>query len=176
MLPTLPAHLEVAGSRFCSAGSSLTTCPTPELLKNGYWSYKFVATPAKNATAPAASALATTVTLAGDGDPGYHFTGAGLAEVALCLADKSSVACRGSGPGGVFSPGVAVNTSAFTERLQEVGLMRVSVSTGVAEVPERAEEQHDMTLVPSWTRVGVQNRRGGMIDAALAAVQAAASA
>ena len=59
-----------------------------------------------------------------------HFTAVSLAEVALCLAGWAGTTphCRGSGVGGVLSPGVAVNTSALLARLESIGLLKVEVA------------------------------------------------
>ena len=84
------------------------------------------------------------MTLSGRGDPGYHFTSVALAEVALCLARGEG--CAGSGPAGVLTPGLAVNTSALRTRLEAIGLLKVSVS--------EAETEAGGTATPPGTALG----------------------
>ena len=117
--------------------SSLTTCPTPELIRDGSWSYKF------NASASGVSTHLTAV-LSGSGDPGYHFTSAGLAEVALCLSGYTSADCANLHRPvdvGVLTPGRALNVSVFIERLERIGLMKVEwVGADAAAQVEAREE------------------------------------
>jgi len=72
--------------------------------------------------------------LSGPGDPGYHFTAAGLAEVALCLANVTA-GCLTSAGGGVLLPSTALDARVLAARLQRVGLLRVQ--TAVAEAAPR---------------------------------------
>ena len=113
---------------------SLGTCPTEGLLHDGSWRYRFRAT-VKDA-ASGARASATDVVLSGSGDPGYIFTARGLAEVALCL---QADACRGDPAGGVLSPGLAVNMSALSARLESAGLLTVQVQEASPVDAEREQ-------------------------------------
>ena len=123
--------------------SSLSICPSADLLVHGSWRYRFVASSssAENATATSsAAAIATTTTttttdsatvvLSGVGDPGYNFTSAALAEAALCLAGRTANCVRASvgTNGGVYSPGALFDEKAYSAHLEQVGLLKVTMS------------------------------------------------
>ena len=126
--------------------SSLTSCPTDELMHDGQWRYRFTARPngteggGGRAGSHSAAPPTRSVTLSGSGDPGYHFTAVSLAEVALCLAGVHDSApsagggnaCRGP-RGGVLSPAMAVNVTALVARYVSIGLMRVDVHSAPEE-------------------------------------------
>lgn len=135
-----------------SSWGSLTSCPDAALLADGSWRYRFAvkAVAAADGGEDGGAGVVeegggeiggsmgvedegeeeTSVTLSGRGDPGYHFTSVALAEVALCLARGEG--CAGSGPAGVLTPGLAVNTSALRARLEAIGLLKVSTTEVVA--------------------------------------------
>ena len=109
--------------------ASIGKCPTRTLLRQGAWAYRFRAR-----AAAADDDDAHSVLLSGPGDPGYHFTAAGLAEVALCLANVTA-GCLTSGGGGVLLPSTALDARVLAARLQRIGLLRVQ--TAVAEAAPR---------------------------------------
>jgi hypothetical protein len=108
---------------------SLLSCPSPELLKKGYWRYRFRASASSRASL--LQGAEHEVILSGSGDPGYTFTGAVLGEVALCLSG-STLSCTGSAAhsraGGVLTPALAVNMSALRARLEQVGLLKTTTT------------------------------------------------
>ena len=65
-------------------------------MRDGKWRYRFTATAPTSAAHDAQrhSSESATVVLAGDGDPGYHFTAVALAEVVMrrALHPQSSLA------------------------------------------------------------------------------------
>ena len=99
---------------------TLLKCPAPVLLKDGAWSYRFRAT---------ANSTTAEVLLTGAGDPGYHFTAAGLAETALCLSGRTA-ACGTAGAGaGVVTAMVALDPHVVLQRLSAVGLVTAATTT-----------------------------------------------
>lgn len=108
------------------AWSSLSKCPAPSVYDGGSWKYRF--------RASVSSSKATSeVLLSGRKDPGYHFTGFGLAEAGLCLAGKTAN-CLNKLGGGVYSTMSAMEPIVMQQRLESVGLLdkpAVQVSTQV---------------------------------------------
>ena len=93
--------------------------------------------------------LLQTVLLSGSGDPGYHFTSAGLAEVALCLANLTTGCLAGVGPSGVgvITTTNAVNGAVLRDRLVAVGLLNVQVEAGPSvEVGGQSEASSDASI------------------------------
>jgi len=101
--------------------STLTKCPTKAILEGGAWQMRIRAE-AKTGVKGGAALL-----LSGSGDPGYHFTAAGAAEVGLCLAGHTPGCVRTSAVGGVAPPLAALEPGAIQQRLEAVGLLHVSV-------------------------------------------------
>lgn len=97
------------------AWSSLSKCPAPPVYDGGSWSYRFRASVAN-------SSATSEVLLSGKKDPGYHFTGFGLAEAGLCLAGKTTN-CLNELGGGVFTTMSTMDPAVIQKRLESVGLL-----------------------------------------------------
>lgn len=96
---------------------SLTKCPTTQLLQGGSWRYRFFASSGGNSSQ---------VALEGKGDPGYHFTAWGLAEVALCLAGNTAGCAVSTAGGGVLTAMSVLAPEVVRERLEQIGLLTCS--------------------------------------------------
>jgi len=102
---------------------SLGTCPTQHLLKDGSWE---LFARAKQSSIEGEQCCRA-VRLSGSGDPGYRFTALGLAEVALCLSGHTAdCLSRSTQLGGVLTPGSAVKVVKFKQRLEEIGLVKLT--------------------------------------------------
>lgn len=138
------------------------------LLQDGSWAYRFRATSTSTEAAPKHSSVGVAeveVLLTGSGDPGYHFTAAGLAETALCLAGRVP-GCGNGGGSGVVTTMAALNPHTVLRRLQSVGLVDVNVTvTRKRQVKSRAgsdpEELHRVsTAYADFVRaVAVQRQK-----------------
>jgi len=108
--------------------SNLTKCPTKAILEGGAWQMRV------RAEAKTGAQGGTAIVLSGSGDPGYHFTAAGAAEVGLCLAGYTKGCIRASAVGGVIPPMAALEPLAMQQRLESVGLLRVAAENEVSLV------------------------------------------
>jgi len=96
---------------------SLSKCPSSSLYNDGSWAYRFKAF--------LSDGTSKTLSLSGNGDPGYHFTAWGLAEAGLCLSGSTAGCIRADSSGGVHTPISAMDAHVLKERLQTVGLIKV---------------------------------------------------
>lgn len=112
--------------------TKLTKCPNKAVYDGGSWAYRF------KASATFANLPESSVLLSGKGDPGYHFTAWGLAEVGLCLANRTAGCAKGGAAGGVYTSMSALDVGVLSSRLQSIGLL---------EVKSPAEEDSQTTLV-----------------------------
>lgn len=94
--------------------SKLAKCPSTQVYTDGSWKYTFKAT---------SSTATKSVTLSGEGDPGYKFTSHGLAEAALCLAGKTLNCLKTGSAGGVYTSMSTMNATGIRDRLVAIGLM-----------------------------------------------------
>jgi len=96
---------------------SLSKCPSGSLYSDGSWAYSFKAS--------LSDGTSNALRLSGKGDPGYHFTAWGLAEVGLCLSAKTTGCMKADTSGGVHTPISALDARVLKERLQAVDLIKV---------------------------------------------------
>lgn len=116
--------------------SSLTTCPTPAILRDGSWRMRVRATEYWESE----GSRSATVVLSGTGDPGYAFTAAGLAEVGLCLAGRVEGCLRAPAARGVLTPMGAMAPDGMRKRLEAAGMLHV-------EVAEQEDAQETTAIV-----------------------------
>jgi short subunit dehydrogenase-like uncharacterized protein len=108
--------------------SNLTKCPTKAVYDGGAWRMRV------RAEAKGSAKGGDEVVLSGSGDPGYHFTAAGAAEVGLCLAGHTKGCLRASAAGGVTPPLAVLEPLAIQQRLEAVGLLNIAAERSGASL------------------------------------------